>query len=140
MTVGGRAAGGFSSTELTLLPLHLAGHGGTFPLPPNPVTTLSTVWGAWTTGPRSRVIRVGSATSTTLRITGADLRTAGGVGTLSMITPITVFQGADPFFDVPLYAEATLRFVPEPSRALLLGSGGLVLALLGRRLRPLPGR
>jgi hypothetical protein len=118
MTLSGLAGLGFEAFNFDLFPIHLAGHGGTFPLPPSTISILSTVWGAWTTGTSTRVIQVGSATSTTLSIAGGDLRGPGGVGSISMVTPMTIFQGGDPYFEVPLYAELTLHFTPEPSMRL----------------------
>jgi len=133
MTLSGSAGLGLGTFGFDLFPMHLAGHGGTFPLPPSLTSILSTVWGAWTTGSSTRVIQVGSATSTTVSIAGGDLRGPGGVGTISMVTPTTIFQGGDPYYEVPLYAELTLHFTPEPSTPLLMIMSAVMFALLGRR-------
>jgi hypothetical protein len=133
MTLSGLAGLGLGTLNFDLFPIHLAGHGGTFPLPPSLTSILSTVWGAWTTGPSARVIQVGSATSSTVSIAGGDLRGPGGVGTISMVTPMTVFQGGNPLYDAPLYAELTLHFTPEPSTPALMALSALLFGLLGRR-------
>jgi hypothetical protein len=133
MTLSGLAGLGFEAFNFDLFPIHLAGHGGTFPLPPSTISILSTVWGAWTTGTSTRVIQVGSATSTTLSIAGGDLRGPGGVGSISMVTPMKIFQDGDPYFEVPLYAELTLHFTPEPSTPALMALSALLFGLLGRR-------
>lgn len=138
MTLSGKVVAGFSVLDVTLVPIHLAGHGGSFPLAPSPLSTLSTVWGAWTTGTSARVIQLGSASSTTVTISGTDLRTPDGAGTISLVTPMTVFHGDSPFYDVPLHARLTLHFVPEPSPAALLACSALVSAWVGRQRQRRP--
>jgi hypothetical protein len=59
--------------------------------------------------------------------------TALAGGALSLVTPIQVTSGSGP----PLvgFARLSLRFVPEPDRALVLAAGAALLAVLGRLRR-----
>jgi hypothetical protein len=111
---------------LTALPLVLLGNGGTFTFPPGPFD-LSTVTGAWTTGVSTRVYTDGGATLT-LTVSGFDARTAGGLGPLQLVTPVTIFDVADAVI-VPGFATLALTFVPEPAGLLLLVVGLVTLAV-----------
>jgi hypothetical protein len=92
-------------------------------------------FGQWTAG---LVALQGVATSysgtrsTTLSRSGFDARTAGGAGSLQLVTPIRI-QASSGALDRGGFAVLELQFAPEPDRLLLLGSGATVLALLGAR-------
>jgi hypothetical protein len=117
---------------VTALPLVLLGNGGTFTFPPGPLD-LSTLTGAWTTGASTRVYTDDGATLT-LTVSGHDARTAGGLGSIQLVTPVTVLRVADSVV-VPAFATLSLTFVPEPSGVALLVLGLAALAC-ARRLGP----
>lgn len=97
--------------------------------------SLTLVGGVWTAGVvqlTGAVTPVGSVLGTTTR-TGSDLRTAAGLGTLVLVTPLHVFSNLGP--PVPIFAELTLTFVPEPSLLLMLLAPALCLWRLGRERR-----
>jgi hypothetical protein len=61
--------------------------------------------------------------------------TARTGGAVSLVTPVRVISDAGQAF--PMFARLTVRFVPEPSVLLLLGSGIAALAVMGPgRVRP----
>jgi hypothetical protein len=63
--------------------------------------------------------------------TGSDSRTPGGLGQVTLVTPIrvnSIIAGGT----IPVFGVLTVNFVPEPGTALLLGSGIAVLAALRR--------
>jgi hypothetical protein len=67
----------------------------------------------------------------TLMGTGVDNRTAGGAGTLVLVSPTTVDLGA--LGSLASIATLTLTYVPEPGTLLLLGAGVAGLAAVGRK-------
>jgi hypothetical protein len=67
----------------------------------------------------------------TLMGTGVDDRTAGGKGTLVLVTPTMVYLGA--VGSVASISTLTLQYVPEPGTSLLVTCGVLGFALAGRR-------
>jgi hypothetical protein len=64
--------------------------------------------------------------------------TAGGAGTLVLVTPVRLITNIAG--TIPVFGTLTLTYVPEPSTALLLGSGVLALAAAGERRRRLRRR
>jgi hypothetical protein len=66
----------------------------------------------------------------TTTFAGYDHR-VGDVGTLQLVTPILVDSNVTE--PTVFWASLRLTFVPEPTTALLLGTGTLGLAALGRR-------
>jgi hypothetical protein len=64
-------------------------------------------------------------------VTGMNALSAGGAGTLTLVSPGKVYMSTGN--KLPLVGTLVLNYVPEPGTALLLGSGALGLALLGRR-------
>jgi len=67
----------------------------------------------------------------TLVGTGSDDRTAGGQGTLVLVSPTFVNIGA--VGNLASIATLTMTYAPEPGTALLLGAGVAALAALGRK-------
>jgi hypothetical protein len=138
MTLGGTAKIMAYSGYVTLVLVPLYPVGG-----PAPFTTSGSIlptptwWGTgWTTGVQTLMVpatTVGGGTQTpyTVTATGADLRTAGGAGTLVLITPMLIRSNLTP--DIPTFATLTLNYVPEPATLLLVGAGLAGLALHGRK-------
>lgn len=85
----------------------------------------------WTTG-----MATASNTAvfvTFLQATGYDNRTAMGLGTIQLVTPmLTHYFGIGEFFNESSIAILNLKFVPEPSAVLMFAVGTGVLALLYR--------
>jgi hypothetical protein len=70
--------------------------------------------------------------------TGSDARTPGGLGTITLVTPIRILQkypGANPGVQFDLFATLTLSFVPEPGTLALLSLGIAALGAFGWRRR-----
>jgi len=66
--------------------------------------------------------------------TGYDNRTAGGGGTIQLVTPHLTSWGAPPDINTGEIGVLRLQFVPEPSGLLLLLAGaGMLLGLMYRR-------
>lgn len=109
------------------LPLPLLGNGGTLTFP---LFDLSTPTGNWTTGAATRVF-MDDGVLRTVTLAGSDARTVGGLGTIQLVTPVTVLGlGA---LEEPVFATLTLTFVPEPGDALLVAAGVAGITALGRR-------
>jgi hypothetical protein len=70
----------------------------------------------------------------TLTVTGMNALTAGGAGTLTLVSPGKVYVSTGN--KIPLVGTLTLHYAPEPGTALLIGVGALGLALHGRRRAP----
>jgi hypothetical protein len=67
----------------------------------------------------------------TLVGTGVDNRTAGGAGTLVLVSPTNVSLGV--LGSLAAIATLTITYVPEPGTLLLLGAGVAGLAAIGRK-------
>jgi hypothetical protein len=67
----------------------------------------------------------------TVMATGVDNRTAGGAGTLVLVSPTTVNLGV--LGSLASIATLTLTYVPEPGTLLLLATGVAGLAAIGRK-------
>jgi hypothetical protein len=67
----------------------------------------------------------------TIMGTGVDNRTAGGAGTLVLVSPTVVNLGA--LGTLASIATLTLTYVPEPGTLLLLATGVAGLAAIGRK-------
>lgn len=63
--------------------------------------------------------------------TAFDNRTVDGAGTVQLVAPATADLGI--LGALPVFGVLTLEYAPEPGYLLLLGAGGLTLALAGRR-------
>lgn len=89
--------------------------------------------GTWQTGVVT-IMGTGLAAGT-VTVTGADLRTAGGAGTVIYVVPAAVVVGAIPV-TIPAPSVLTLVYsvaaTPEPGTLLLLGGGIAGLVALGR--------
>jgi hypothetical protein len=73
----------------------------------------------------------GGTNGTTLMVTGVNALTPGGGGTLTLVSPGRVIVSTGN--RLPVIGTLVLNYVPEPGTLLLLGSGALGLAILGRR-------
>jgi hypothetical protein len=108
-----------------------AGIGGTGfnGIPPFNVTLYFT---GWTTGAVTITPTSGGSSGTPSVRTGSDSRTPGGLGQVTLVTPIKL-KAAITGQTIPVFGTLTVNFVPEPGAALLLGSGIALLAVLPRR-------
>jgi hypothetical protein len=80
-----------------------------------------------TTTPNGTVMNV----MTTAMVTGNNGLTPGGSGMLTLVSPGKVYVSTGN--KLPVIGTLVLNYVPEPGTLLLLGSGALGLAVLGRR-------
>ena len=86
----------------------------------------------WTTG-MAEVTATGGPQSTMLKRTGYDNRTAGGAGTIQLVSPaLARWKNLYSDYHTGSIATLKLRFVPEPKAWLMLVSGIGTLALLYR--------
>jgi hypothetical protein len=86
----------------------------------------------WTTGAVTITPTSGGVPGTPSFRTGSDSRTPGGLGQVTLVTPIKV-KAIITGGTIPVFGTLTVNFVPEPGAALLLGSGIALLAVLPRR-------
>ena len=118
------------------------GVGGIQIVPGSPSLTM--VHAPWTLGmpqnPGGGVftIHTPDSTVTTPALPGGIASPASGTavpsGVLQLVTVSKVYTSmADAFPELPVYAILNLHFVPEPGTLLLLGSGVVGLAILGRK-------
>ena len=98
------------------------GLGGA-PVTATGIVNVTVVGGPWTTGTISFC-------TTTASGTAFDPLTQ----TVTLVTPATIQTSLGASAVIPAYAAMTLQFVPEPGTLLLLASGVVGVALLGRRL------
>jgi len=91
----------------------------------------------WTTGMATVTAVERGPFPTIERRAGYDNRTAGGLGTIQLVSPLLT-HWLQPGFNYETGGIATLRiqFVPEPRAALLLVAGIAGLGILYRRRRP----
>ena len=99
------------------------------PTPSEDTINVTTMGGGTNTATPSANILTQSVVS----FTGTDNRTAGGAGTIQLISPSKVDTGALNQGITPTIWRMTLFFVPEPGTVLLLVSGAAGLAFIGRK-------
>jgi hypothetical protein len=86
----------------------------------------------WTT--KTTTVQLLEATdqgATTAKVTGSNSLTAGGGGTVVLVSALNVLTNIAGQFAA--FTIVTLNYAPEPGTLLLLGSGVIGLAVLGRR-------
>ena len=90
----------------------------------------------WTIGQPTMTIHTPNSTITTPTLPGGfatpPSATAQSSGVLQLVT-VTKIRGVPGFAEGPAFAILNLHFVPEPGTLLLLGSGVVGLAFIGRR-------
>jgi hypothetical protein len=115
-----------------VLPLDVAGVGGSVPYS-SPVGFSGTITGSpWTTGSIS--VPPGVIGDPALTAAGLDARDANGIGSIRLVTWFQVSVANISTLSGPLPGTATLNltFVPEPGTAMLLAAGVLGLSALRR--------
>jgi hypothetical protein len=139
MAVGGRArlmAGGFTafSIPLTVNGTRGVGLGGAAIQSGTPASSLSLLGGTWTTG-WVTITGVGPSSNLSAALAGSDARTANGLGTLTLVTPIRISHSQ--LGSVAAFGVLQLTFAPEPGAAALLLAAAALLGLGARRARQL---
>jgi hypothetical protein len=157
VVLAGNAAGSFSGSPVGGVATftgsaNLFATTGAFPSSPFLVipvivgkTTANTIMGSglsfstfgapWTSGTAMitgvAVTTPNGANVTVVTVTGNNALTPGGGGTLTLVSPGKVYVSTGN--KLPVIGTLVLNYVPEPGTLLLLGSGALGLAVLGRR-------
>jgi len=115
--------------------------------PPTGPFTFRAEYGTWTTGMLTLPNLVHPTFGATSPMaTGFDQRTAGGLGMLQMVTPMSHETTGRFFLPLPsgyrggAFAVLGLEFIPEPARFVLLTSGALFLCALGQSRRRASGK
>lgn len=117
----------------TTLPLRAAAHTAGSSTAKGATTVLRTMTGATTALFHSAASASTTAKTTrTLSLAGFDTRTAGGIGTVQLVSPARVDTGDEVAGSLGVFSVQTLHFIPEPGTLLLLGAGVAGLAALGR--------
>ena len=117
------------------LPLSVIGVEGATAMASSDLGVAMTVFaGAWTTGTAEVIgttfIFEGEVLAQGI---GTDTRTAGGAGTIVLVSPALIRTNVAFSDNIPMITTLTLNFVPEPGTATLLAAGLGGLAALGRR-------
>jgi hypothetical protein len=131
MAIGGRvrllAGGGFTafSVPLTVSGTRGVGLGGSPVQTGTPASSFALLGGTWTTG-WVTLTGIGTpANPRTVALAGSDARTANGLGTLTLVTPIRISHSQ--LGSLAAFGVLRLTFAPEPGAvALLLAAGGLL--------------
>jgi hypothetical protein len=101
------------------------------------VGSVTVAGGTWiTTFPTTISQTVGTLMTGLLSAVGSNSLDANGVGTVTLVTPMTFRSSFAPFLPVGAIGELKLVFVPEPGlgSAFMLGAA-LVLVLAGSKTR-----
>ena len=116
------------------IPLNVIGAGGSVMAGAGAVQ-VTVVGDIWTTG---NVVVTGITAAddaggnvNTISLAGSDNRDAGGIGTVTLVTQLLALTNVAG--NLGGFVVMTLNFIPEPGTLLLLGSGVIGLAALGRK-------
>lgn len=90
---------------------------------------ITAISGTWTSGVASVSGVPGVATVSQTGSNGL----VGGAGTVTLVAPVTILSNLSGGTNFAAFATLVLTYVPEPGTLLLLGSGVVGLAALGRR-------
>jgi hypothetical protein len=111
-----------------VVPLSNVGVGGTATV--SALVNLTVVGAPWTTGTAA----VGTVTQMGLAHGPASLTSSTALpgGVVQLVTPVFVSTNIGASAVLPVFARATLQFIPEPGTLILLGSGIVGLVAFGR--------
>ena len=135
MQIGGAAFVNILGFTSVAIPLSNLGVGSTT-LATAGAIQIQPVATQWSTG-RGKMFGVGPSIYYTPHayITGSDMRTAGGAGQVTLITPVKVFTANAGVGHLPVFTRLQVTFIPEPGTALLVGAGLVGLAAFHRKRR-----
>jgi hypothetical protein len=122
---------GFGGLELIRVPLSAVGIPGAIATFAKAGVSVTAIGAAWTTGTVTVTLPTPSGSLVT-SFAGYDNR-VNGAGTVQLVTPIrfdSTISGSS-----VIWSSLRITYVPEPGTLVLLGSGALALAALGRRSR-----
>lgn len=134
------------ATMMAVTPSAAIGAGGTFTLTTAGTLSINMVAAPWTVETATATTQTASGALVAMTAQGSLLGTGSGTartsnsvatpsGVIQFVTPIQISTVglAGNHSEIAGFATLTLHFVPEPGLLLLLGSGAVGLAILGRR-------